>query len=130
MYCQLVYICGLIPARIRQALDELPETLDKTYRRSLQEINKAEWEFAHRMFQFVAVASRPLHPAELADLLTLDFQTGPIPKFHEGWRLEDPVNVVLSTCSSLLAIVDGGNFGSHTILSLFGEGVLDVHPPC
>ena len=107
MYCQVVYICGLIPARIRQALAELPQTLDETYQRTLQEINRAEWKFAHRLFQFVAVASRPLHVEELADLLAFDFDAGPIPKFHEGWRLEDPIDAVLSTCSSLLAIVHG-----------------------
>ena len=81
MYCQVAYICGLIPARIRRALDELPETLDETYQRTLREINKAEWEFAHRLFQFVAVASRPLRAEELAELLAFDFEAGPIPKF-------------------------------------------------
>ena len=106
MYCQVVYICGLIPARIRHALAELPETLDETYERTLREINKAEWEIAHRLFQLVAVARRPLLVKELADLLAFDFEVGPIPKFHEEWRLEDPVDAVLSTCSSLLAIVD------------------------
>ena len=113
MYCQVVYICGLIPARIRQALAELPETLDETYQRTLREINKAEWEFAHRMFQFIAVASRPLFVEELAELVAFDFAAGPIPKFHEGWRLEDPVDAVLSTCSTLLAIVDGGCVSNH-----------------
>ena len=108
MYCQVVYICGCIPARIRHALADLPETLDETYQRTLREINKADWEFAHRLFQFVAVASRPLRVEELAELLAFDFKAGPIPKFHEDWRLEDPVDAVLSTCSSLLAIVDGG----------------------
>jgi hypothetical protein len=104
----VVYICGRIPARIRHALAELPETLDETYERTLQEINKADWEIAHRLFQFVAVAFRPLCVKELAELLAFDFEAGPIPKFHVGWRLEDPVNAVLSTCSSLLAIIDGG----------------------
>jgi hypothetical protein len=84
----------------------LPETLDGTYERTLQEINKADWEFAHRLFQFVAVASRPLYAEELAEMLAFDFKAGPIPKYHEDWRLEDPVDAVLSTCSSLLAIVD------------------------
>ena len=70
------------------------------------EINKADWEFAHRLFQFVAVASRPLRAEELAELLAFDFNAGPIPKFYEGWRLEDPVHAVLSACSSLLAVVD------------------------
>ena len=106
MYCQVVYICGCIPARIQHALVDLPETLDETYQRTLREINKADWEFAHRLFQFVAVASRPLRVEELAELLAYDFKAGQIPKFHEGWRIEDPVDAVLSTCSSLLAIVD------------------------
>jgi ankyrin repeat protein len=84
----------------------LPRTLDETYQRTLQEINEADWEFAHRLFQFVAVASRPLRVEELAELLAFDFKAGPIPKFHEGWRLEDPVDAVLSACSSLLAVVE------------------------
>jgi len=104
--CQLAYICGCIPARIRRALADLPETLDETYQRALGEINKAEWEVAHRLFQFLAVASRPLRVEELAELLAFDFEAGPIPKFHENWRLEDPVDAVLSACSSLLAVVD------------------------
>ena len=105
----MVYICGCIPACIKQALAELPDTLDETYERTLREINKADWEFAHRLFQFVAVAARPLCVEELAELLAVDFKAGPIPKFHEGWRLPDPADVVLSKCSSLLVIVDGGS---------------------
>ncbi len=95
-----------MPARIQHALADLPETLDETYQRTLGEINKADWELAHRLFQFVAVASRPLRGEELAELLAFDFKAGPIPKFHEDWRLEDPVDAVLSSCSSLLAVVN------------------------
>ena len=109
------YICGLIPARIRQALAELPETLDETYQRTLREINKAEWKFAHRLFQFVAVASRPLRAEELAELLAFDLEAGPIPEFHVGWRLEDPIDAVLSTCSSFLAIVEGFRYSLGTV---------------
>ena len=88
------YICGLSPARIRQALAELPETLDETYQRVLREIKTAEWELAHRLFQFVAVASRPLRVEELAVFLAFDIEAGPIPKFHADPRLEDPVDAV------------------------------------
>jgi hypothetical protein len=115
VYCQVVYICGCIPARIRHALATLPETLDETYQRTLREINKADCKFAHHLFQFVSVASRPLRVKELADLLAFDFEAGPIPKFREGWRLEDPVDAVLSICPSLLAIVDGGLFFGKVI---------------
>jgi ankyrin repeat protein len=71
----------------------------------LREI-KSNWEYAHRLFQCVAVASRPLHVEELAEILAFDFAAGPIPKFYEHLRLEDPVYAVMSTCSSLLSIVN------------------------
>ena len=102
----MVHICNCTPAGIRQALLELPETLDETYERTLRWINKANRKIAHRMFQFVSVASRPLRVKELADLLAFDFEASSIPKFYEDWRLEDPVDAVLSTCSTLLAIVN------------------------
>jgi hypothetical protein len=79
----VIDICGLIPARIRHALAELPDTLDETYERTLREINNAEWEIAHRLFQFVSVARRSLLVKELADVLAFDFEAGPIPKFHK-----------------------------------------------
>ena len=103
------HICGCIPASVRHALDELPQTLDETYERSLQEINVENRTFAHRMFQFVAVASRPLRIEELAELLAIDFDFGSIPRFHESWRPYDAVDAVLSTCSGLLTIVDCGS---------------------
>ena len=106
VYCQIVYLRHCLPGRIRHALNELPETLDGTYDRTLREIDKANWEFAHRLLQCVAVAFRPLRVSELAEILSFDFQTGPVPKFHEEWCLGDPVDAVLSTTSSLLAIVD------------------------
>ena len=40
------------------------------------------------------------------EFLAIDFKAGPIPKYREDWRLEDPVEAVLSTCSTLLALVN------------------------
>ncbi len=65
--------------------------------------------------QFVAVARRPLRVEELAELVAFDFKFGSMPKFYEDRRLEDPraIDTVLSTCPSLLAVVDVN--GSHVI---------------
>ena len=104
--CQLGYLRRCLPGRIRRALDELPKTLYGTYERALKDIDEANWDLAHRLLQLVAVASRPLHVKELAQILGFDFAAGPIPKFHGTWLLEDPVYAVLSTVPSLLAIVD------------------------
>jgi hypothetical protein len=48
----------------------------------------------------------PTRVEELAEFLAFDFKTGPIPKFHESFRLEDPIHGVLSTCPSLLSVVN------------------------
>ena len=106
MFCQLIYLRRCIPGRIRRALDELPETLDETYARSLEEIDEQNREYAHRLFQCVAAASRPLHVNELAEFLAFDFEAGSTPTFLADWRPEDPTHTVLSVCSSLLAVVE------------------------
>ena len=106
MDCQVFHICDRFPEDIPQVLAELPETLDETYEHSLRGINNAKWKFAHRMFQFVSVALRPLRIKELAELLAFGFKAGLIPEFYGDWRVEDPLDAVLSTCSTLLAIVN------------------------
>jgi ankyrin repeat protein len=71
----------------------------------LEEIEEQNWEYAHRLFQCVAVASRPLFVNELAEFLAFDFEAGSTPSFLADWRPEDPAHSVLSLCSSLLAVV-------------------------
>src|SRR5260221_8702266 len=110
VYCQLQYLRHCLRQRIRHALDELPHTLDETYDRTLEEIGKQNWECAHRLFQCVAAASRPLRVEELAEFLAFDFDTDSTPTLREDWREEDPAHAVRSTCSSLLAIVDVGGW--------------------
>ena len=83
----------------------MPETLDGTYERTLRELKSANWEFARRLFLCVAAAKRPLRVEELAEFLAFDFKAGQIPTFHEDWRLEDPLEAVVSTCSTLLVLV-------------------------
>ena len=89
-------------------LNELPETLDETYERVLKEISKAKREHAHRLLQCLTVAIRPLRITELAEVLAVDFGTtsgGNSSKLNPDWRWEDQEQAVLSTCSSLIAVV-------------------------
>jgi ankyrin repeat protein len=104
--CQLDYLAHCNPVRLERALDELPATLDETYERVLGKIDDANWEDARRLFQCIAVASRPLQVEELADILTFDFEAGPIPKFRMESDLTDPEEAVLSMCPTLLSLVD------------------------
>ena len=92
---------------MRPILNELPQTLDETYERILQEIPKSNRLHAHRLLQCLTVAVRPLRVEELAEVLAVDFgTTGGIPKLNEDLRWEDQEQAVLSACSSLIAVVE------------------------
>ena len=105
MFCQLDRLRRCLSPRIRHALDELPETLDETYERTLLDIDEENWAYAHRLFQCVVVARRPLQVEELADFLAFKSETGGSPTFDRNWQSENSRDMVLSTCSSLVAIV-------------------------
>ena len=108
MFCQLETLRHCFPPNLRKFLNELPETLDETYERLLRGITKAQKEDARRLLQCLTVTARPLRVEELAELLAFDFQTTSdqgIPTLREDWRWNDQEQAVLSTCSSLIAIV-------------------------
>ena len=84
----------------------MPETLDETYERTLLDIDKDNWEYAHRLFQCMVVARRPLRVEELAEFLAFESGDGGRLTFQEDWRPEDPRDTVLSTCSSLITVVN------------------------
>jgi hypothetical protein len=112
VYCQLEILRQCLPQSVRRILDDLPETLDETYERVLKDINKVNREHAIRLLHCLTVAIRPLRVEELAEVLAIDFDAARregIPKLNTHWRWEDHYQAVLSTCSSLIAIVDDGN---------------------
>jgi ankyrin repeat protein len=112
VYCQLEALRHCLPPSVARILEELPEMLDETYERVLKEINKANREHAHRLLQCLTVALWPLQLEELAEVLAIDFDApaqGGIPQLNPKWRWVDQYQAVLSTCSSLIAIVDDGD---------------------
>ena len=112
MYCQLEALRHCLPPSVARILEELPDTLDETYERVLREINKANRDHARRLLQCLTVALRPLRIEELAEVLAIDFNApchGGIAQLNPNWRWADQHQAVLSTCSSLIAIVDDGD---------------------
>ena len=87
-------------------MEELPDSLDETYERMLREIRKPNEGHARRMLQCLVAAVRPLRVAELAEILAIDFNVAGTPKLNPGWRWDDHEEAVMSTCSSLVMIVD------------------------
>jgi ankyrin repeat protein len=106
--CQLQALRYSPSKAIRQILDQLPEALAETYERALHQIPQAIQAQAHRMLQCLVVAARPLRVEELAELLAFesDAVQGGIPKYDAAEQLDDQTQTVLSTCSSLVIVVD------------------------
>ncbi|KAH9073559.1 hypothetical protein EDB83DRAFT_2191480, partial [Lactarius deliciosus] len=115
VFCQLEALQDCLPASVRRTLKELPESLDETYERILKEIKRPSRDHAHRLLQCLTVAVRPLRVEELAELLAYDFDSAEegIPKVDPNWRWSDHERAVLSTCSSLIAVV--GADGSRVV---------------
>ena len=105
-----------MPSSIRKALDELPVTLDDTYERILQNIPKQKWQHAHRLFQCIVAARRPLRVEELAEMFAIGFGPNSAPNLVEDWRPENAEEAVFSACSTLITtIIDSDADGSKIV---------------
>ena len=110
VFCQLETLRHCLPSSVLHTLDELPESLDETYERVLREIKKPNMDHALRLLQCLVVANRPLFVGELAEVLAVDFgDPDGIPKLNMNWRWEDQEHALLSSCSSLIAIITVNN---------------------
>ena len=105
VFCQLEVLRCCFPSNLRRILEELPKSLDDTYKRILREINNANQVHAYRLLQCLTVARRPLRVEELAEVLAFDLSPGGIPKLNADWRWENQEEAVLSACSSLVSVI-------------------------
>ena len=106
VFCQLETLRRSSPPAIRRVLDELPKSLDETYEKTLLGIEEEQRDYAHRLFQCLTVAVRPLCVEELAEILAIRFGPGQLPEYHVDWRSEDPQEDILHACSTLITVVD------------------------
>ncbi|KAH9079411.1 hypothetical protein EDB83DRAFT_1270371 [Lactarius deliciosus] len=113
VFCHLEVLRHCFPNDVHRVLEELPESLDKTYERILKQIPKANRRHAYRLLQCIMTAIQPLRVEELAEVLALDFSTGAIPSLNTDWRWEDQEEAVLSACSSLVTVIV--NNGSRVV---------------
>ena len=74
-------------------------------------IKISDRDLAHRLLQCLSVATRPLRVEELAEIRALDFDEaeGATSKLIKGHQPENPLEDVLSICSSLIAVVNTGH---------------------
>ena len=123
MSCQLDTLRRCFPSSIRKTLDELPASLDETYARALEGIPKEKQQHAHRLFQCLVAALRPLRVEELAEIFAIEFDLGAAPNLVEDWRPENLEETILSACPTLINVIENG--GSSKIVQLSHLSVRD-----
>jgi hypothetical protein len=107
VFCQLEVLRDCLPPSVRRTLGELPESLDETYERILKEIKKPNRDHARRLLSCLVVAVRPLRVEELAEVLAVDYEDEEgIPRLNPNWRWEDQEQALLTSCSSLISVVE------------------------
>ena len=73
----------------------------------LKEIKRPNRDHARRLLQCLVVAIRPLRIDELAEVLAINFDDEEeVPKLNPDWRWEDQEQALLSSCSSLISVVN------------------------
>ena len=104
-----------VRSRVRQLVNELPGTLDETYERVLKEIPKSNQDHVQRLFQCLAMATRPLHVEELAQILAFDPDVveGEVAMLDANSPPEDQEQELLSICPSLITI--SSSLGSRVV---------------
>src|SRR6267142_4868564 len=103
---QLDILRRCFPKRIENFLNDLPESLDETYGRTLLGIDKEKRKDTQRLLECLTVSIRPLRVEELAEIIAVQFDEAAIPTFSPKWRQGNAKEAVLSACSSLVSIVD------------------------
>ncbi|KAL8807781.1 MAG: hypothetical protein Q9200_004529 [Gallowayella weberi] len=101
--CQLdtLRACNKVSA-IKQALDQMPPTLDETYERILKAIEPNDTVEAYHILQWLAFAERPLLLEEVAEAAVTKGDGSPIDPED---RLFDPYDV-MRICKSLVSLSD------------------------
>ncbi|KAI3326446.1 ankyrin repeat-containing domain protein [Xylariaceae sp. AK1471] len=90
------------PQEVRQALANLPRTLDETYARIVANIPSEHKRFAIRILQFLTFSERPLSLDEAVDAIAVDTSTQ---RFDPENSIPVPTEIS-RYCSSLVVIVE------------------------
>lgn len=99
--------------KVKDVGDKVSETLNEKHDPVLKEIGIANRGHAHhRLLQCLSVAIRPLRVEELTAILVLDFDEAgrAIPMLNKDEKWEGRQRAVLSARSSLVTLVDDGDF--------------------
>lgn len=89
--------------RLRDALRDLPKTLEETYERILTGIPERYVPETIKILQFVTYSKHPMHLTEVIEAIAV--RPDESPSFDHNWTLPDPREVV-KLCPGLVSVVE------------------------
>jgi hypothetical protein len=89
------------PRDVEKSLKELPKTLDETYDRILRSIPSQDQKDVYSIIQILAVSYHPLTLDEIAEALSIDFESETFNRDEIG--VMDKYDI-LKMCSSLVTL--------------------------
>ena len=107
-------------ADVRKALEDLPETLDKTYERILRNIHPNLREYAFRLLQWLCIAESPIDIENVMDAFAASM--GEEPHFDPDARFVSS-DKVLALCPGLIFVVVANSRS-------FSTGNHNMHKDC
>ena len=105
-FCRLDALRHSFPASIQRALNELPNSLDETYEKTLFSIDEEKRQYVRRLFRCLTASTRPLRLDGVAEVLAIRFNSDPLPNYNVQRRFGDAEEAVFSACSSLITFSD------------------------
>ncbi|RDA83893.1 hypothetical protein CP532_3366 [Ophiocordyceps camponoti-leonardi (nom. inval.)] len=123
--CQLSVLGKCLNLRdLRKVIRKLPKSLSDTYEQALLRIDDDHWQYAIRIFMWLAVSPKPLRIEEAVDILAVDFEESEDwPVFFEDLRVCDAMEIP-EVCGSLVSTITscvqepGGSLVKSTELRL------------
>lgn len=91
---------------LEQQLRNLPRSLEETYIRILEKVDKKHYDHLKLFLKWIAYSARPLSLEELAEVITIDFKALAGPTFNHKRRYVDPKRV-LDKCTGLIVLSEG-----------------------
>lgn len=121
--CQVEIIqeCRTV-AEIERALDDLPETLDETYERTLQTIWRKDAEKARAILTWLLFSERPLTLHEMAEAAVV--RPGDMETDHRDRLIQ--LSAVLSICRSLITLSDKRYHHSDLMNGIYEGGLVQL----
>jgi hypothetical protein len=92
--------------QVEKQLACLPKDLYESYDRIVRRIDERDRKDARKIFHWLAFSIRPLELVELAEVVTVDFESQDEPSFDRKRRYYDP-KAILSVCSGFVSITNG-----------------------